>query len=387
MATFPPGPPVFMSHSLTIVGVSARAAAQTARRAGFAPHSVDLFADLDAQTAGSAVKVDDYPNGFLAGLRGSPDSPWMYAGGLENYPALVEQLARERRLLGNSGETLRAVRDPVQLARAVQAAGYFYPTVDEANAQQSRVFKPLASGGGRGVAIVPAEDGRPVPPGWYQQTLVKGLPVSALYVADGETSQLLGASRQLIGSDFGLTEPFCYVGSIAPLPCSEAVRRQFAEIGSVVAGRFALRGLFGIDFALQAGTLWVLEVNPRLTASAEVIERATGCNAIARHIAACGGELPSTAATMPAVEPNTLQGKAIVYARAASVAGDRFANLTAEWNQANWPMIADLPAAGTRFAPGEPVATVFACGGREVDVIQSLRDRCERVLATLDRAN
>src|SRR5687767_10917006 len=104
---------------LLILGASARAAASSAARAGFAPRAADLFADADLAALCRVTRIDDYPGEFPAAARKFPPSPWMYTGGLENYPELVDQIAAERPLLGNSGSVLREVRDPFKLAAAL----------------------------------------------------------------------------------------------------------------------------------------------------------------------------------------------------------------------------------------------------------------------------
>src|SRR5262245_57175411 len=111
-----------MTEPLIILGASARAAAQSAARGGFAPYAADLFADDDLRACCPAVQVADYPRGLKAAAREFPPGPWMYTGGFENHPALVERIAQERPLLGNAGAALRSVRNPLQLAAALREA-------------------------------------------------------------------------------------------------------------------------------------------------------------------------------------------------------------------------------------------------------------------------
>src|SRR5687767_11650245 len=99
-----------MMEPLIILGASARAAAQSAARGGFAPYAADLFADEDLRACCPAVQVSDYPAGLEAAAREFPPGPWMYTGGLENHPALVDRIATQRPLWGNSGTVIRAVR-------------------------------------------------------------------------------------------------------------------------------------------------------------------------------------------------------------------------------------------------------------------------------------
>src|SRR5437764_13656443 len=111
------------SASLVIVGASVRAAAQSAIRAGFAPLACDLFADVDLRRICSAVRVNGYPQGLASAAAGYPPAPWLYTGGLENHPDLVDQIGRDRPLLGVGGDALRGVRDPFRVVAAMQKHG------------------------------------------------------------------------------------------------------------------------------------------------------------------------------------------------------------------------------------------------------------------------
>ena len=130
-----------MTVSLTILGVSARAAASSARRAGYQPYSIDLFADCDTAALGPAIRIADYPAGFEAALANAPDCPWMYTGGLENYPDLVDRLASIRPLWGNTGDVLRRVRDPFSLSAAVRSWGFSFPAISRQKPQVPEVTR------------------------------------------------------------------------------------------------------------------------------------------------------------------------------------------------------------------------------------------------------
>src|SRR5947209_6990668 len=106
--------PVADVTDVLIVGASARAAAFSALRAGMRPWCIDLFADADLQARCpvKALNSDNYPDGFARAMRQGPPGPWLYVGGLENRPALVVKLARERTLWGNDANVLSVVRTP-----------------------------------------------------------------------------------------------------------------------------------------------------------------------------------------------------------------------------------------------------------------------------------
>jgi predicted ATP-grasp superfamily ATP-dependent carboligase len=217
----------------------------------------------------------------------------MYTGGLENYPRLVARLARLRPLWGNSAEVLSRVRDPWRLSRALAEAGLAFPPLARSAAGGQWLVKPLRGSAGLGVRRATAGDLRERPRRTILQQFIEGASCSALYVAAGGRAVLLGATRQLLGSDFGLTSEFLYAGSIGPLVLRPDEHAKLQRLGDLLAEQFRLVGLFGIDFIRTPAEIWLLEVNPRYTASVEILERTSGRHFIALHAAACQyGRLP-----------------------------------------------------------------------------------------------
>jgi predicted ATP-grasp superfamily ATP-dependent carboligase len=356
-----------LPNSLTILGASARAAAFSAARAGFAPHAIDSFADCDLAELCPAIRIKCYPDDFLRALGEAPQAPWIYTGGLENHPRLVERLARIRLLWGNPADVLRRVREPWQVAAVLNEAGIASPKLARSAAGGEWLVKPLRGSAGLGVRRATARDFQRPPRGSVLQAYIDGQPASAIFVAAGGRAVMLGATRQLMGRDFGLAREFLYAGSIGPLVLRADELVQLARIGSVLAEQFALIGLFGVDFIRTPAAIWPLEVNPRYTASVEILERTSGLHLVALHAAACErGELPEL---QPPGELRQYLGKAIVYASRAC----RWERATAHLS------LADIPVAGQRIAAGHPVVTVFADGSSAEEVEQTLRDRVQQV--------
>src|ERR1700691_4091239 len=144
--------------NLLIIGASARAAAFSALRAGLDPWCADLFADADlaARCPVRRIAAAAYPYAFASLAGSAPSGPWMYTGGLENYPDLVWQLARHRVLWGNNRRELESARLPQRVAQALSAAGVPHPTLfdefPELMPSQGRwLIKPSAGTGGVGI--------------------------------------------------------------------------------------------------------------------------------------------------------------------------------------------------------------------------------------------
>ncbi len=377
-------------ENLLIFGASTRAAAFSALRAGLRPWCADLFGDADLRPC-CPVRVlppGSYPLGFIQAAREGPPGPWMYTGGLENRRSVVRQISALRPLWGNPAEVLRRSRSPRTLQGACRDAGISCPAIvwpDRQLAEGGRwLVKPWAGAGGSGIRFW---SGGALPAGKkrvYLQEYVEGEAHAALYVGDGRRAQLLGVTRQLVGETWLHARPFAYGGSIGPLPMPAGLRDDLERLGNALARRSGLRGLFGVDFILKEGAAWPVEVNPRYTASVEVLEFGLGIAALTLHRQPFPSEpsRPGGVSTPigqtsggicpPPAEPVGYFGKAILFARTGIVfPGDgpwtstleSLRSLAAEQAGEQPPAFADIPSAGQRIEAGRPVLTLFARAG------------------------
>jgi uncharacterized protein len=375
---------------LIIVGASARALAQSAATAGWAVHAADLFADDDLRTAAVQVtRVDPrgYPSSLMEAVTQFPPGAWCYTGALENHPLLIDDLAMLRPLAGNAGPAVRAVRDPFLVEEAARAAGLLYPDTHKVPTGLPRdgsfLVKPRASGSGRSI-----HHWTPGAPDHAQEAMiwqrhVPGVPHAASFVMGHGRARLLGLSRQLIGEPWCTGGPFTYGGSVT-LSVAESPPRlaaTAAEIGAVLAERFDLVGAIGVDFVVAAdGRPWILEVNPRITASMELHERATGISIAAAHLEACTMPRP-TAATPTCGGDGRNWAKAVLHAAAPlTITAERVAEWrgrAAEWarDDGGRPAIADVPTPDQILAARAPVLTVFARGDSADAALAAIRRR------------
>lgn len=373
-------------ETLILVGASVRAMALSAVRAGYAPYAIDFYADRDLADLCPSVRVASYGRELLEALAAAPDAPWLYTGGLENHPRLVDRLAALRPLLGNPGAVLRRVRKPTLLAAVSRRAGLEFPAmcpVSERPADKERwLVKARGSSGGLGVWL--GTDMQPQARrkrGEYLQQYIQGEAASSVFAAAGGNATLLGTTRQLLGRDFALNRPFLYAGSLGPLLLREEETASLRRLGDLLAKEFGLAGLFNVDYVRTADAIWVIEVNPRYSASIEVLERVSDIDFLHRHIAECAQSeiLPQDTAA-----PNRFAGKAIVYARADAIVSSALERVIEQWNVPRRPVgIADLPRIGDQIAIGQPAVTVFAEAGTAEAAEVELRRRVEEVQGVL----
>ncbi|HXT57748.1 MAG TPA: ATP-grasp domain-containing protein [Pirellulales bacterium] len=367
------------SETLVILGASARAAAHSARRAGFRAVCGDSFADVDLRAWCLVTAIEDYPAELEQVADAAPPGAWLYTGGLENYPDLVERIARARPLLGVGAAELRQVRNPYRVAEALGGGGLAFAECRAGPAGLPRdgswLIKGRRSSGGSQVRIWGIEEAdRGGGSDSYFQLRIRGDSQSAVYVAANGQARLLGVTEQLLAVERPSEGAFRYAGSLGPLPLTLDRQRQFERIGDVLAREFMLTGLFGVDCIVAEETIWPVEVNPRYTASIEVLERASGLAAIAWHVAACRQGVLPQAASMAAA--GRWFGKAILYAARDLLVSPEVADEMLGCPQASgWPAVGDLPAAGARFAANQPVLTAFADGADRESLLESLSQR------------
>jgi uncharacterized protein len=375
------------TRRVLIVGVSTRAAAESAARAGFDVIALDGYADLDQHPSVRALSLPrDFGKAFSAeaiaavASRLSGDAI-VYLSNLENHPKIVDALSSGRMLWGNASDVLRRVRDPQALAHAFVARGIGAPRVVTSgqNVEQHHdverwLIKPRASGGGHGVRPWSAKE--PLMRGQYLQEFVDGIAGSVVFVAANGGGVALGTSRQLVGESVFGASGFCFCGNIVIPRVSEHVADALRALVDAVCETFRLAGVGSIDFVRTDRDLRPVEVNPRWSASMELVEGAYGISLFAIHADACArAVLPQFDLTRQPLT-GSARGKAIVFARHDVVAPD-----TRRW--LDDPTVRDVPHPGERILAGQPICTVFAEGSDDAACHAKLIERAERIYAEL----
>ena len=362
-----------------IVGFSTRAIAESATRAGYNVITLDYFGDRDQkELVQNYSLMRDFGLGFsaealLTASRGLDFGAVVYISNLENHPDVVEKLAADHTLLGNDPAILRRVRDWGTLRQVCHREGIPVPVTllpgEEGQADREKLWltKPARSGGGHGIAFW---SGEPLDQGYLLQEYVDGLSCSAAFVANGRGCALLGLTEQLIGRRELGARRFTWCGNILPLsletpPPTLGGIEGGLEVTTVVqkmlqklTRAFGLRGVNGVDFVLgrdQASrpVPYLVEVNPRYTASMELVEWAYGLSVFGAHARSLHEKLPSFSLGEN-VHQRGFYGKGIIYAREDVVMPE-----TAEWRAKERR---DIPFPGERIAARHPICTVLEQG-------------------------
>jgi predicted ATP-grasp superfamily ATP-dependent carboligase len=361
-----------------IVGVSARSMAESAVRSDYAVVALDAFGDLDLQRLCECYSLRrdfDLPYSARDLFKASQQLQFeavVYTSNLENYPELVRRFSRRCPVLGNPAEVVKRVRHWPTLFATLSQAGFRSPeTMYSINGKRpapdrSWLRKPLRSGGGQHVDFW--QEAEPLGRGFLLQEYLEGRVCSAAFVANKHEAVVIGLSEQLIGRpEFG-GQKFHYCGNLLPLDASvdaAAVLDQTRRIADLLTREFGLVGVNGVDFILVNGEVWLIEVNPRYSASMELIERAYGLPVFDLHVqAVTQGDLPSFDLAQTARSAGGYTSKAILFAE-----DNRRAPDTQSWPERGRR---DVPHPGESLAAGKPICTILAGGVSRDDCFKNL---------------
>ena len=356
-------------HTL-LIGLTTRALAESAARVDQHVSTLDYFGDRDQKAVvpnDSLLRDYDLPFSAENLLKASERLQFdnvVYTANLENHPAVVTALANRASVLGNGADVLAQIRDWAYLRAFCRQHYIPHPRTllagEERRADQPGdwLCKPVAGGGGHGIQ---AWNGRSIKRSHFLQARMEGLPASAAFVANGDKAVVIGLSRQLIGNMELGGKGYGWCGNILPpLGDVDQNRHLLASVEKMVVAltrHFGLKGIGGIDLVVSQGTdqrlhPYLVEVNPRYTASMELMERAYGINIYNLHLNALDGHLPPFALADHLNGP--CFGKGIVFAYQSVLIRD-----TDCWRDRGWR---DIPYPGDTVEPGHPICTVFSRG-------------------------
>jgi predicted ATP-grasp superfamily ATP-dependent carboligase len=156
-----------------------------------------------------------------------------------------------------------------------------------------------------------------------------------------------------------------------------ALASKAIALVDAASAEFPLVGVGCIDFVAAGDELHPVEVNPRWSASMELVERTRGLSMFRVHADACTrGVLPEFDLKQASLA--AAYGKAVVFARRDIVVGD-----TRDWLAD--PSVRDIPRQGDRIGAGQPICTVFAVGADDASCHATLVERAERAYSEVGR--
>jgi len=381
---------------ILVIGISVRAMAESAVKSGYRVIALDAFGDRDLKELTESYALHrDFQAGYSPGnlykvSREIGFDSFAYTSNLENYPEILARFGTHNRIIGNSPHVVTSVRNWVELFEKLKRAGFSVPETVlssenlRVDAECRWMLKPMLGGGGHGISFY--DPGRQSPfgdengsyaPGYMLQEYIPGKTCSVSFVANGKDCTVLGVTEQLIGmSSFG-SRGFRYNGNLLPVPdvfdphSGKRILDKVRRLAEFLTREYGLVGVNGIDIILNGDQVYLTEVNPRYSASMELIELAYGLPMFHLHAnAALEDELPEFRLES-VVNNGKYFGKSILFAEKDTVAPD-----TRDWASRG---IRDVPASGEKLHTGSPICTILVEQQTSEDVLAELICRSERL--------
>lgn len=358
------------ADAILVVAITGRALAASAALGGRQVVVLDCFADRDTLLVAPATRSVVSTRGLRFDRRrllaaadalapAGASAGLVYGSGFEGRIELLARLSAGRRLFGNRPATVQAVRKPEAFFPLLDRLGIQYPEVRRTAPDHLEGWLVKEPGGAGGTRVRFSGERR-VRRNAYFQRFMPGRTCSALFLADGRRACVIGFNQQWT-SPVRAGLPFLYGGAVGRIALPPAVEADLRTGLDRLVAATGLVGLNGIDFLLGEESWSVLEVNPRPTATMELHDPDYERGLFEAHLHACAGELPAAAAPARAARAST-----IVHASHVWRVADGFA--FPDWCR-------DLPPAGTRFTPGDPVCTVHAEAADPDQAVALVRER------------
>jgi predicted ATP-grasp superfamily ATP-dependent carboligase len=360
--------PEINGRKTLVIGISVRAVVESAVRSNCPVIALDAFGDQDLKTLAESYAlprdfhVSYSPRSlYEAGRRLKFDSV-AYTSNLENHPEVLDLFAASYRIIGNSPQAVRSVRCWPDLFSRLEHAGFpvpetiYAPTDHELDLTRRWLVKPLLSGGGHGVHCF-RKRSFSAKRSMVQQ-YIPGKAGSASFIANGVESVLIGITEQLVGVEQFGAQGFRYCGSMLPLPeilapeTGKAVIDQARRISDFLTRSYGLTGVNGFDFILDGDQVCLIEVNPRYSASMELIERAYGLPIYVHHVQAALDRLLPEFKLETQLNRGKFFGKSILFCEMESIVPGTFAHTDLD--------LRDIPSPGEKLHEGSPVCTLLA---------------------------
>ncbi len=248
-----------------IVATSGRMLAQAAQREGFDVLVIDCFADIDtSHYAQKVVRVDSLSTANLttafSEFNGYKIAGVVYGSGFETCVESLYFLEKRFNVAGNSAAVFESVQNKQTFFAALDSLKIPYPETHFSFPNESKnwLSKPLRGQGGVGINSQKKDI--------YWQHFYDGQAQagSVLFLANGEIATIIGFNTQWTRDDF------LFLGISNHSNLNDLQKTQIYSWLQSIVVHFNLRGLNSLDFIQTENEVFVLEVNPRPSASMQL---------------------------------------------------------------------------------------------------------------------
>jgi predicted ATP-grasp superfamily ATP-dependent carboligase len=232
-----------------------------------------------------------------------------FGSGFDDYSDSLDALQSVGELVGNSSRLIKKARDrasieklldgtPVRLPLSFRASKF---SLSGTNIGFPLIFRPVVSGGGSGIRLMRSREELERQMSecedltrFLVQEYIDGLDLSCSVLSTGDEARALSVQGQLVGMpSAGLNCTFAYCGNYIPVRVPARTKAELEEISVMLSEELQLLGSNGFDFVVaRDGRAVLMELNPRLQGSLEMLELSGNCSVTRLHLEATQGKLP-----------------------------------------------------------------------------------------------
>ncbi len=332
-----------------IFAQSGRFIAQSASQAGYRVWVADCFGDQDTlatveryhQIAPIHQLSEQHILNSFSILSQGEACLLICGSGIEQHYSMLNKLPSNITLMGNDATTINIIKTPSLFFTLLTKLSLSYPETQYDQPNDSQWLAKSASGIG-GVHIQPLQ-AHQYNEDIYFQRYIKGSSGSILFIANGQQAQTLSINRHYLQPS--MATPFRLGSIISPWDISKQHQYYLEQAANKITTEIGLQGINSLDFILsEEGQVFLLEVNPRISASAELLG---GDKAFLQlYINACQGQLPEKTLH----QTKSFSGLHYVFANQDSHIP----------KQMIWPSIChDIPLSEAFIVKDEPICTLL----------------------------
>ncbi len=394
-----------------VVGFNARPIAASLKRLGAKTFVSDYWGDQDL------AKVSDRCIAVLTPVPGIRqrqhlDVP-LYQALLDNFRLLTKKidldyvvigsgfddnsetlipLYEEGILVGSDPKIIERARDLSYVKKFLSSKRCLIPKRVEAYSldeliEKSQAFqypfliRPLSSGGGRGIRFIKdatdfqrfekSHTGKILQLPIVIQQYISGMDYSCSVLSTRKAARAISVQGQLIGiPSAGRNCDFTYCGNYFPSMLASQIEQSIRKVSEDISVALQLQGSVGFDFVVdKKQNLWLMEINPRIQGTLEMLELAGDISITEEHIKSTNKKLLSeTPSFIPVV-------KMLVYARYAGFVP----------NLRDYQNSFDRSPSGVLVSKGDPVCTLIITGKNLQDCYEQTAQIVSRIQNDITR--
>ncbi len=341
------------NKQIIIAAIASRPYVAAAVEAGYTVVAIDAFSDCDVrQLAASCYQLAVHEGqldsaqllAILDDLDLSQYAGFCYGAGFEQATGLLAQVQKRVPVFGNAESVIQQCKSPKHFFTLCDALSIPYPMVSytKPTVPQGWLVKAIGASGGAHIQRLSTANSAANHAHVYYQKAQSGMAVSCLFLSHQQGVQIIGFNEQW--SDGDERAPFRYTGAVSQPVLSALATSRLTTYVEKLSASVGLIGINSCDVICDGDDVYVLEINPRLSATMDLYPQAP---LMQMHINACQHK----AQVETNIQVKGSSAHQVLYAKQPFVLKKQF----------DWPDWArDVPTVGTTFETGMPICTVLA---------------------------